>query len=569
MFCRYVALPLLWCLAGISGLWAEPNDAARVRALIEQLGSDTFTDRQQAFEALDALGESALDALRQATNHEDTEIRKRARDLVSRIEKRTENARLLRPTLVQLAYKDTPLREAMADFQRQSGVRLTLHDPDNQLKDRKLTLNTNKTTFWNALAQFCEAAELHEGDANRAGMPAGAVARNLPARIAPVPGVAVPVGNTAVAVQPGEIVLLPGKSPKVPTDDTTSARIRPADRKRFALPASDSTFGLVLEIALEPRFRCQGIQSIRIDSAIDDKEQQLTQVPDAPANGPVAGRVVVLPAGGMALPAVARIGGKFFFPPSANGVQHFAAVQFHKAEKESKSLKQLSGTVTAEILDTPTRVLEIKDVVNATGKSVKADGGSLEILSVEKKDEAIKIRLAFTQPTSYLPETNPVAVPQPVKRVPAAKQLAPAAKPGAVPAAQPVPAAGKPAAANPVADKKPAVPVPAPALQIQQVQVNGGVIIINGGVVINQQAGLNRAPWGLSLQDSKGNVLPAEFQIDPQQGVRRVGVVNRGREYVVTYRPTKEPTDPIQLVFTGRKAAVINIPFKLTDVELK
>jgi len=204
MFCRYVALPLLWCLAGISGLWAEPNDAARVRALIEQLGSDTFTDRQQAFEALDALGESALDALRQATNHEDTEIRKRARDLVSRIEKRTENARLLRPTLVQLAYKDTPLREAMADFQRQSGVRLTLHDPDNQLKDRKLTLNTNKTTFWNALAQFCEAAELHEGDANRAGMPAGAVARNLPARIAPVPGVAVPVGNTAVPCSPAK-----------------------------------------------------------------------------------------------------------------------------------------------------------------------------------------------------------------------------------------------------------------------------------------------------------------------------------------------------------------------------
>ena len=41
-----------------------------------------------------------------------------------------------------------------------------LHDPANTLKDRKITLDTGKTTFWEALEKFCTAAGVSEGDPN-------------------------------------------------------------------------------------------------------------------------------------------------------------------------------------------------------------------------------------------------------------------------------------------------------------------------------------------------------------------------------------------------------------------
>jgi hypothetical protein len=63
----------------------------RLEALIQQLGSKAFTEREAASKALEAEGERALDALRAAAiiSH-DLEIRVRARRLVTVIEKAVE-----------------------------------------------------------------------------------------------------------------------------------------------------------------------------------------------------------------------------------------------------------------------------------------------------------------------------------------------------------------------------------------------------------------------------------------------------------------------------------------------
>ena len=95
-------------------------------------------------------------------SNEDTEIRRRAEELVKKIEQRIESAKVLQATKIHLVYKDTPLPEAVADFRKKSGFNITLHDPEGKLKDRKITLDTGETTFWTAFDKFCAAANLVE-----------------------------------------------------------------------------------------------------------------------------------------------------------------------------------------------------------------------------------------------------------------------------------------------------------------------------------------------------------------------------------------------------------------------
>src|SRR5713226_6051333 len=88
---------------------APKVDVATVARLVGQLGSDRFDDRETAFKELDGLGSNALDVLRPALTSRDEETRRRALDLVQRIEKRLESAQLTQPKLVRLVYTDTPV----------------------------------------------------------------------------------------------------------------------------------------------------------------------------------------------------------------------------------------------------------------------------------------------------------------------------------------------------------------------------------------------------------------------------------------------------------------------------
>src|SRR5438445_6144416 len=86
-----------WCPA-----WSTPsgvaNRVAEVAPLIGQLGSRKFAEREQATRALDALGTSALTALRKAVQSDDMEVSRRAEALVRQIERRAERDAILAPT---------------------------------------------------------------------------------------------------------------------------------------------------------------------------------------------------------------------------------------------------------------------------------------------------------------------------------------------------------------------------------------------------------------------------------------------------------------------------------------
>jgi hypothetical protein len=67
---------------------AAPPEPPEVDRLIEQLGAQRFKEREAATKALAAIGEPALEALRNAAaTSADAEIRWRSRDLVSRTER--------------------------------------------------------------------------------------------------------------------------------------------------------------------------------------------------------------------------------------------------------------------------------------------------------------------------------------------------------------------------------------------------------------------------------------------------------------------------------------------------
>src|SRR5262249_10518896 len=97
-----------------------------------------------------------------AEENKDMEGRRRAQELVAKLEKKVLAAKILAPKRLRLSYKNTPLSEAIADFKKQSGYEIVLHDPDNKLKDRKITLDTAHTHVWEAYDQFCAKEGLVE-----------------------------------------------------------------------------------------------------------------------------------------------------------------------------------------------------------------------------------------------------------------------------------------------------------------------------------------------------------------------------------------------------------------------
>jgi hypothetical protein len=86
----------------------EPRNGAsenEIKRLIDQLGSDRFTEREQATDQLSKLGKSALQSLKEATKSPDLEVRHRAQRLVQQIEPPS----VIPPTLVRPLLDRQPL----------------------------------------------------------------------------------------------------------------------------------------------------------------------------------------------------------------------------------------------------------------------------------------------------------------------------------------------------------------------------------------------------------------------------------------------------------------------------
>src|SRR3712207_2650797 len=83
---KALVISLAGALALTAGLCGE--EAGRVDALIGQIGSERYGERDRACAELERIGATALPALRQASKHDDLETARRATELVRRIEEK-------------------------------------------------------------------------------------------------------------------------------------------------------------------------------------------------------------------------------------------------------------------------------------------------------------------------------------------------------------------------------------------------------------------------------------------------------------------------------------------------
>jgi hypothetical protein len=358
------------------------------------------------------------------------------------------------------------------------------------------------------------------------------------------------------AMKVSQILLIDGKAKALPTDEATAVRVRASDNTRALTPAGDGEILVVLEATPEPKLQWINTEGVRVEKAVDDQGQKLAQVAAAPPGGP--GAPPPLPPRAAAfMPAMGR----------GNGGTQDIPLRLKKGVKAAKTIKELKGVITAQVLTAERPYVTVKDVAAAAGKTVKgARGGAIKILAVKKGEkDQVTVRFEFDAPDGVMPAMSPAAgwgavgVPMPaVPAVPAVPLPAPAARPVEPPPALP-PGALAVTEAPPPAPPPP--PPPPPPLRPAGPPVRVGIAVGMPALGMPGFAGYN----GLTLQDEKGGHLPC--QIRPQWRAPAGPGGGAGRpqmEYVLSYTARKDVA--ARLVFSGRRMITVEVPFTLKGV---
>jgi hypothetical protein len=382
---RSLLLPLTCGVTLLTSPAARPADEKVATpppaGLIERLGSADFAEREAATRALDDAGSAVLPDLRRAAAGDDPEVRRRAGDLVRRIERRAEAARLLEPKRVRLISKDTPVVEAVADMTQKTGFAVVLQGDTGTAGARRLTLDTGTVSFWEAFDQFCRQAGVSEP----ALLPDGQLRANQAATSYGPPGPAYlfntynPYGaGNPYDLNPGRLVVVDGRPPRLPTCYAGAVRIRslPAHVSPPALILGLEERVLPLEVTAEPGVAWEGVVALRVTRAVDDRGRHLAQP---------------LPFLGQAVPAAGQAGAVVRvwnvsdteFRQSADPRQ--VPVRLRTGPSPAKVVSELEGVVTAQVRTPPEELLRVDNVLDAAGRTAAGPhGGRLKVLDISR-----------------------------------------------------------------------------------------------------------------------------------------------------------------------------------------
>jgi hypothetical protein len=385
MIPRYAAVfavvALGMCLAYAEETKPVKTDAAQLERLVGQLGSDRFEEREAAFEALDKLGPLALDSLRVALKSPNHETRKRACELVQRIEKRLETAELTQPKLVHLVYNDTPVTEAVQDMARKTGFTIQIEGDQTKLNGRKLTLDTGEVPFWQAVDQFCEKAGLVERGSVATETPKATDAEQRDVAIR-----SVAYSGRMNAGRSDTLVLHDGKLAAVPTYYAGALRVR-------VLPRGGQTAGtLTVEISPEPKVGLRNILNVRVEKMLDEEGTEL-KTPLPYMYGPdEMGDLEMQWRGGFR---------KEMYVDSMAGADLSTRVPLRLGVPSGvKKLKEVRGFVGADVFTPPVPLITVEDILHAEGKIAEGkDGGSMAVSEIKRDDNGqVTIRVVVERP---------------------------------------------------------------------------------------------------------------------------------------------------------------------------
>jgi hypothetical protein len=381
---------LTFTLAGMSH---GADDTERIAKLILRMGSADFDQRETASKELDAIGAPALPSLKKAATSNDVETRRRAEELIARIEKRMETVRLLLPTNVSVKFDKTPLIEAVGELAKRSGQRIALDGEPTKYASRTVTLEIKDMPFWHALDRFCEAAGLIEpGSVSmplRVGSTWGRVGRAGPRQLPPLP----PPSPSAISTQ---IVLADGKAQSLPTHYAGAARVRmfPPNSPSPATRTTDGELLFALGLGLETQIPLEKVLSLRIDRATDEHGQNLEQLGAAAAQGDVSGPVFLGNVNGQPSAIVSAAG------------QHPVQVKLKEGAKSAKLLKELTGHIGVEVRTPPETVITVENILKSAGVENKGNGPTMLKVQEITQSEDGEVTLKLTIETLANPVNN-------------------------------------------------------------------------------------------------------------------------------------------------------------------
>lgn len=544
-------LAVVFAILGLSGLVTGQD----IPKLIGDLGSVSFDDREKASKKIESIGTPALEGLRKALKSEDAEIRKRAEELIARIESNSQNQKLMSPTLISINLKDATLSEVVAELVKQSGYRIVIQDRKGELSQKKLSISVEKQPFWKVLDLVCEkggVVELASSTNNSFSFGIGSPPINVPFPRIPKPPVAprendgknkkivfqpkeeqpqlppgigaLPpfpganrqpfqgMGKGTLPVASGVIILGEGKRPARISDTSTAYRIRvmekPSDRFG-AVPAGRLLLGLVVDP--EPRLKLKGISSVRVEKATDDRGQELEHDSNLAQKKEIAN-----PQFGKPIPRALPVPGVSGTNPQTEW-ENKVPIYLIKAGMASAQISQLKGTMILQVNDEVKPLLEAKFADQETGKKIDGKfGGWIKVNEWTTDDKGSwKVRFEWELPEGFTP-ANQIAMAPDALVIPGNIQ-------------------------NPGGN---------PQIQIQQFNMNFGAMRsmnANGFEVLDEKGmPVTIASQSSRYQQNAGGSVLREMTI---QGISRNG-------------------QPKVVLFRGSKTHTVEVPFELKNIPL-
>jgi len=505
---------LVWIVSTSSGEEAKPDPRKNgdVALLIKQLGSDQFSQREEAGRSLELLGSSALPCLRKAAQDNDLEIGRRANAIIHRIERRVENARLNHTRKIRLVYKDTPVIDAIEDFGRISGFSLQIEGNRSRIENRKITLDTGLVTFWEAVDQFCRKAHLVECDSDLLKRFEQIVMD--PERLNKVAMWSwsfydyykEPIGYDS------PVIFKDGKPRNVSTCYTGALRIRAVKETRVEKSrergSSEQTRAkgeeglLYLEVSPEPNLGWQCILKMHITSLTDESGKELSlpapyYKEETDFQSPYDDDVF-------------SINDRESKPPKVvpHPLSKQVSFRVFRPQGAGRILRTVQGVVSGAILTPPQPLIQIDNILNASGKTFPGpDGESVKVVEVNRsKEGSVALKLLISPPIND-------------------------------------PEGSKPMVSAWVGGQ----------MRLRRAIMTGQVADKNELSLTGQE---------LSLVDVKGQA----FQLTHAKV--RANEDNTALEYIVEFQPHTCLTVPNRLIYCGQRRLVMDVPFTLRDVPM-
>ncbi len=377
---RWTGILTLGVCLGLLGAHSQEPAASneQIAQLIRQLGADTFAERERAQKALEAIGEAALPALKEAAEKsQDIEIRRRASDLVRVIEAQIAARRLRSPALISVAYHQTPVSAVLDDLATKTGLSFRWDVPPPRLEEirkKLITLRLDQKPLWEVVDKTLAACGLQQGFPR-------------PSEIA----------NKAVLQ---EFVLEAGPLRPVPVAYCGVARIRLLElgwvKEKPGVKSSD--LQTLMEICVEPdRFAFQQEPKLCEIRALD-KDGHLLPVKLAPAVGAApsvedpAVPVLQLQKNAQVQVAAARIAA-----PGRKLEKCWRSLVTIRLNNADEQPAQLQGSFLAEVMMKET--ITIFDPLTAQRRIYgRADGLQLRLVEASRQDNQVKVVLELMRP---------------------------------------------------------------------------------------------------------------------------------------------------------------------------